>query len=199
MFSRSSTQYVSGMSDSPMWKRGKRSRSNSSTRRPCCASSVETVDPAGPPPMTTTSGFVSMVYLETLGDFAWDVDRFQRLGVLPHADDRHRAGRDVRVALLQRARVRDRLLRQRRDAQQDVELVLEAQRAMELERGRDARPPDVGVRRMNAQAGFAPERVLGFLHVAEEPAEMDDARDVGLVELHTAAQVILAQWHSDRS
>src|SRR3954468_18571977 len=39
-----------------MWKRGKISRSNSWTRRPCLASSVDTVEPAGPPPMTTTSG-----------------------------------------------------------------------------------------------------------------------------------------------
>ncbi len=31
MFRRFSTQYVSGISDSPMWKRGKRSRSNSCT------------------------------------------------------------------------------------------------------------------------------------------------------------------------
>src|SRR5262245_37796543 len=44
------------MSDSPMWKRGKRSRSNRTTRWPCWARSVEAVEPAGPPPMTTTSG-----------------------------------------------------------------------------------------------------------------------------------------------
>src|SRR5688500_1603202 len=43
------------MSDSPMWKRGNFSRSNSSTRRPCWASSVEIVAPAGPPPMTMMS------------------------------------------------------------------------------------------------------------------------------------------------
>src|SRR5436309_3223807 len=43
------------MSDSPMWKRGKRSRSKRRTRTPCWASSVETVEPAGPPPMTATS------------------------------------------------------------------------------------------------------------------------------------------------
>src|SRR5687768_15662734 len=55
MPSRFSTQYVSGISDSPMWKRGKRSRSNRPTRTPCCASNVDTVEPAGPPPMTTTS------------------------------------------------------------------------------------------------------------------------------------------------
>ena len=46
------------MSDSPMWKRGKCSRSKSSTLWPCCASRVETVEPAGPPPMTTTSAFL---------------------------------------------------------------------------------------------------------------------------------------------
>src|SRR5271170_3469015 len=38
-----------------MWKRGKRSRSKSWTRRPCWASRVAVVLPAGPPPMTTTS------------------------------------------------------------------------------------------------------------------------------------------------
>src|SRR5437016_4816177 len=43
------------MSDSPMWKRGKRSRSYSLTLQPCWASRVETVLPAGPPPMTMTS------------------------------------------------------------------------------------------------------------------------------------------------
>src|SRR3972149_2740300 len=48
------------MSDSPMWNRGNRSRSNSATRRPRWASSVETVDPAGPPPITTTSHELSI-------------------------------------------------------------------------------------------------------------------------------------------
>src|SRR6516225_7836422 len=43
------------MSDSPIWKRGNRSRSNRVTRTPCWASRVETVLPAGPPPITTTS------------------------------------------------------------------------------------------------------------------------------------------------
>src|SRR4051794_21420538 len=40
-----------------MWKRGKVSRSKSSTPTPCCARIVATVDPAGPPPMTMTSGW----------------------------------------------------------------------------------------------------------------------------------------------
>src|SRR5262245_39333699 len=43
------------MSDSPMWNRGNRSRSKSRTRYPCFATSAETVEPAGPPPMTATS------------------------------------------------------------------------------------------------------------------------------------------------
>jgi hypothetical protein len=41
-----------------MWKRGKRSRSNRTTRRPRWAIRVETVEPAGPPPITITSGFM---------------------------------------------------------------------------------------------------------------------------------------------
>ena len=57
--SRWSTQNVSGISDSPMWNRGKRSRSNSTTRWPCRAMSVDAVAPAGPPPITTTGTSVS--------------------------------------------------------------------------------------------------------------------------------------------
>src|SRR6267142_5193886 len=44
------------MSDSPIWKRGKRSRSQRTTLQPCWARSVAQVLPAGPPPMTRTSG-----------------------------------------------------------------------------------------------------------------------------------------------
>ena len=40
---------------SPMWNRGCASFSSMTTRRPLRASSVAAVDPAGPPPMTTTS------------------------------------------------------------------------------------------------------------------------------------------------
>ena len=45
-----------GNSDSPMWNRGWRAFSSSVTRQPLRASSVATVEPAGPPPMTSTSG-----------------------------------------------------------------------------------------------------------------------------------------------
>src|SRR2546425_131357 len=47
--------------------------------------------------------------------------------------------------------------------------------------------------RRRAQAGFAPERVLGFLHVAEIPTEVHDARRIGLVELDAAFMPILAE------
>ena len=57
----------------------------------------------------------------------------------------------------------------------------------------DARPADVAVGRVDAEPGLAPERVLGFLHVAEEPAEMHDAGRVGLVELDAAFQTVLSQ------
>jgi hypothetical protein len=41
---------------------------------------------------------------------------------------------------------------------------------------------------MDAKSGGAPERVLGFLHVDEKPAEMENAGDVGLVKLHSSSQ-----------
>src|SRR2546422_4282065 len=43
------------MSDSPTWKRGKTSRSNSATFSPPAARKLAALDPPGPPPMTTTS------------------------------------------------------------------------------------------------------------------------------------------------
>jgi hypothetical protein len=46
---------VSGISDSAMWKRGNFSRSNNPTLNALCASNVDVVEPAGPPPITTTS------------------------------------------------------------------------------------------------------------------------------------------------
>src|SRR5687768_12343800 len=68
MLRRFSTQYVSGISDSPMWNRGKGSRSNSRTLKPCCAMSVDVVAPAGPPPITTTSVSVTgRVSVELIG------------------------------------------------------------------------------------------------------------------------------------
>ena len=46
---------VHGSCDSPMWKRGNRSRSSTTTLRPRWASAVAAVEPPGPPPMTATS------------------------------------------------------------------------------------------------------------------------------------------------
>jgi hypothetical protein len=53
--SLSNNSTLPGSSDSPMWKRGWCSFSSSTTRRPWRASSVAMVEPAGPPPMTSTS------------------------------------------------------------------------------------------------------------------------------------------------
>src|SRR5438874_4724533 len=49
--SRANAFILKGKSDSPIWKRGHFSRSNTITRRPACASKVAAVLPAGPPPM----------------------------------------------------------------------------------------------------------------------------------------------------
>ncbi len=46
----------------------------------------------------------------------------------------------------------------------------------------------------DAEPGLAPHRVLGFFEIAEEPAEVHDARHVGLVELHAALQAVF-RWH----
>src|SRR5947209_332048 len=56
------------MSDSPMWKRGNLLRSTTRTLCPARATSVPTVAPAGPPPMTTTSNWSSKLGGKTLGD-----------------------------------------------------------------------------------------------------------------------------------
>ena len=60
-------------SDSPMWNRGNRSRSSRTTRRPRCASHAAAVEPAGPPPMTTTSqsGLVTATSLPARRRRAW--------------------------------------------------------------------------------------------------------------------------------
>ena len=53
--SRSKIGSEKGSSDSPTWKRGKRSRSRTRTLRPARARDVATVEPPGPPPMTMAS------------------------------------------------------------------------------------------------------------------------------------------------
>src|SRR5436309_7715300 len=52
---RSNKGVLAGRSDSPTWKRGKRSRSKQTTSRPARARRAAAVAPAGPPPTTTTS------------------------------------------------------------------------------------------------------------------------------------------------
>src|SRR5262245_55561541 len=53
--SSSKTGILAGRSDSPIWSRGKRSRSRRSTCQPWRASMVAVVLPPGPPPTTITS------------------------------------------------------------------------------------------------------------------------------------------------
>src|SRR5882762_5637902 len=55
---------LKGRSDSPMWKRGNFSRSNTITRRPARASKVAAVLPAGPPPMIATSYMSLLICVE---------------------------------------------------------------------------------------------------------------------------------------
>ncbi len=75
----------------------------------------------------------------------------------------------------------------RRDADADLELVLEAEGAVIVERGRNPRPADGGAGGRDAEPGRPPQGVLGLLHVAEECGEVDDAGRVGLVELRRGA------------
>src|SRR5262245_21523758 len=175
-----------------MWKRGKRSRSNSVTLTPCCASNVDTVDPAGPPPITITSDIVGR--RQPLHDLLGNLDGAHR-GRRAHARDRHGASRDRLPVLFDAAFVADGSPGQLGDAQVDVELVLEAQRPLEVERRRDARPPQLALGRVDAQPRGAPQRVFGLLHVAVEPAAMDDAGDVGFVVLDAAAKRVVSGRH----
>src|SRR5262245_51431135 len=151
--------------------------------------------------MTMTSGLSAVALLmrmnlETRGDLRGNVDRLHRpIGILAHAGDRHHASGDLFIAFGQQAAVADRSPADLDDPQPDIELILETQRPTEVEVGVDARPPDVRVAGMDAQSRLAPQRVLGFLHVAEEPAEMDDAGGVGLVELDPSPQDVFAQRH----
>src|SRR3954469_11394597 len=61
--SRSNTQYVSGISDSPTLRLGSKSRSSRSTRYPASATNAAVVDPLGPPPITMQSYSVDDVFM----------------------------------------------------------------------------------------------------------------------------------------
>jgi hypothetical protein len=81
----------------------------------------------------------------------------------------------------------------------DVELFVEAKRVMVLERRGYPRKRDLGAWRRDAQTDFAPERVFSLLHVAEEPAEVDDPGWIGLVKVDSTVKPILGltrrcQW-----
>src|SRR6266545_1305211 len=59
---RSNSGRLAGNSDSPMWKRGNRSRSATTTANPCRARSAAATAPPGPPPTTRTSQACMLIH-----------------------------------------------------------------------------------------------------------------------------------------
>src|SRR5262245_48277624 len=140
-----------------MWNRGKRSRSKSTVRCPRSAIRVETVDPAGPPPITITSGPLAcasrLMSSGTPGGIGLrrgpeagrhggrDGDGLHGLvRPLADADDGQRPGGDAVGAAGQVAAVADGGPADLHHADQHLELLLEAEGLVELERGGEAGP-----------------------------------------------------------
>src|SRR5690349_6773850 len=103
---------LKGSSDSPMWKRGWRDFSSSTTSRPRMASSAAIVEPAGPPPITSTSQWSAstgeIVVKEKRSNYTWR-DRAERVPREPdcwsrevtvqeQVDEPDRAGRNGRFS-----------------------------------------------------------------------------------------------------
>src|SRR5688572_18254133 len=131
-------------------------------------------------------------------DVRRDVDRLHGLaGFRADALDRDFPSCDSYVALGDNAFISNGARILADNAQVHFELVLEFQRPVKLERRLDPWPADAGSIG-DAQPGLAPHGVLRLFEIAEEPAEMDDARHVGFVELHTALQAKF-RWHASSS
>src|SRR5262249_47394007 len=107
--------------------------------------------------------------------------------------DRQASTRNLPLVLGEETDVPDRLPVDLRDPEPDVEFLLEGEGPMKVERGGDAGPADLRIGRMNTQPRLAPERMLRFLHIAEEPAEVHDSCCVRFVELNATAQTIFAR------
>src|SRR5687767_1871020 len=108
-----------------------------------------------------------------------NIDRLHRLPRrLADALDGNLPRRDFRVSLRDDAFVPDRARVLADNPQVDFELVFKPQGPVELERRLDPRPTDACAA-SNTEPGLAPHRMLGFFEIAEEPAEMHDARHVG--------------------
>ena len=96
-----------------------------------------------------------------------------------------------RLAVLRYVRrVADGLFSDLDDADVHLEYVLEPERPAKVERCGDAGKADARSGRRDAEAGGAPQRMLGLFHVAVEPGKMHDSRAVGLVELHPPLQAV---------
>ena len=191
-----------------MWKRGKRSRSNSSTRWPCWASRAETVEPAGPPPITTTSASTARPFAlmsrppfrecpvplrrhrpEARRDLLRDRDRAHRLARGACAR-RRSSGVPVAIVLAvlrQHALVADGArCRPRPPGSRTSNSSSKRSARRNSKEVATARPADLGPGGRDAEPGRPPQRVLGLLHVAEEDAEVHEAGRVRLVELDAA-------------
>src|SRR5260221_698419 len=126
-------------------------------------------------------------------DVGRELDGLHRLPG-PFADAGHGrgAGGDLRLAPRDDERVMQGPPRDSRHPDPHLELVLEMKEGVEIAGYGQAREARLLAGPGDGQAGLAPQRVLRLLHVPEEAAEVDDAGQVGLVEVHPATQPVLA-------
>src|SRR5258708_14246027 len=89
MPSRAKVRWVSGVSDSPILKPVCGSRSSRATRWPAAATSVAAVDPAGPPPITTTSKSSASRALSAFAAFSGSTLCISSLPGLASGEARH--------------------------------------------------------------------------------------------------------------
>src|SRR5215218_2626053 len=123
---------------------------------------------------------------QTRNEVGGYIDR-THLALLPACAHRgHRPRPDQRVAADDRERILNRPPGRGGDLHDHVELFLEAQRTLVVERGGHAGPAACYLGGADAEPGSAPQRVLRFFHEAEVPAEVRDAGEVCLAELHAA-------------
>src|SRR4029434_9634395 len=121
-------------------------------------------------------------------DFRWNIDRTHRLPrSLADALYDNRSRRDVRPIFRDDAFVGKRARVLSNNSQMHVEFIFELQGPVVLEGCGNSRPYNAGPI-LRAEARFAPHRVLGLFQISKVPAEMDDARHVGLVELDAPPQ-----------
>jgi hypothetical protein len=75
-----------------------------------------------------------------------------------------------------------------------LKFVRKLQRLKKFEAGGDSRKTNYRALGSDVEPGCSPHRVLSFLHVAEEHAEMDNACGIGFVKLNASRESELAQY-----